>query len=318
MLKIGSLEFQQSKFMAPLAGITDSAFRIILKEMGCDYSFTEMVSAKGLYYKDPKTRELTDIDPREGYVGIQIFGSDPEIIKKVILNDLNHRENILSIDLNMGCPAPKIVKNGDGSALMRKPDLARKLISTMVENSIKPVSVKFRLGWDEDEINYLEIGKICEEEGVTFVTLHPRTRKAFYSGKADWNAIKNLKEYLKIPVVGNGDIFKAGDAEKMFKETNCDALSIARGALENPNLFGDGRVMTLEEKVNLLKKHYQLKIKQKGERRSIQEMRKHVAWYLKGFPNSNPIKNKINTENNLDQIMYLLDCYLKEQESNNV
>lgn len=314
MLKIGNKEFEKLVGMAPLAGITDSSFRKIIKERGCQFSFTEMVSAKGIYYKDPKTEELLHIDPEEGLVGAQIFGRDPEILSKVIKENLNHREDIFSIDLNMGCPAPKVVKNGDGSALMKEPETAERIINAMVESSTKPVSVKFRLGWDEENINFLEIGKICEEAGVSFVTLHPRTRKAFYSGKADWDSIKILKEELSIPVMGNGDLFSKEDIEKMFRHTLCDGVFVGRGALQNPNIFGEGESLSLQKIVELIKKHYSLKIAQKGERRAIPEMRKHIAWYLKGVPNSNPLKNKINTENNLQTIFKLLEKFEREQE----
>ena len=314
MLKIGNKEFEKLVGMAPLAGITDSSFRKIIKERGCQFSFTEMVSAKGIYYKDPKTEELLHIDPEEGLVGAQIFGRDPEILSKVIKENLNHREDIFSIDLNMGCPAPKVVKNGDGSALMKEPETAERIINTMVESSTKPVSVKFRLGWDEENINFLEIGKICEKAGVSFVTLHPRTRKAFYAGKADWDSIKILKEELSIPVMGNGDLFSKEDIEKMFRHTLCDGVFVGRGALQNPNIFGEGESLSLQKIVELIKKHYSLKIAQKGERRAIPEMRKHIAWYLKGVPNSNPLKNKINTENNLQTIFKLLEEFEREQE----
>lgn len=314
MLKIGNKEFEKLVGMAPLAGITDSSFRKIIKERGCQFSFTEMVSAKGIYYKDPKTEELLHIDPEEGLVGAQIFGRDPEILSKVIKENLNHREDIFSIDLNMGCPAPKVVKNGDGSALMKEPETAERIINTMVESSTKPVSVKFRLGWDEENINFLEIGKICEKAGVSFVTLHPRTRKAFYAGKADWDSIKILKEELSIPVMGNGDLFSKEDIEKMFRHTLCDGVFVGRGALQNLNIFGEGESLSLQKIVELIKKHYSLKIAQKGERRAIPEMRKHIAWYLKGVPNSNPLKNKINTENNLQTIFKLLEEFEREQE----
>ena len=312
MLRIGDVDFNKPRCMAPLAGITDSAFRVLISEKGCDLSFTEMISAKGLYYKDPKTKELSYVDPREGLAGIQIFGSDPDIISQVIKTDVTPREDLFSIDFNMGCPAPKIVKNGEGSALMKDLDKAKRIISTIVEVSKKPVSIKFRLGWDEDSINYLELGKICQEEGVDFITLHARTRAAYYSGRADWTAIKNLKESVKIPVMGNGDLFLEEDIQRMFDETKCDGVFIARGALENPNLFGTGEVMSLEDKISLIKDHYHLKIAQKGERRSIPEMRKHVSWYLKGFKNSKKLKDKINKENDLKVILEDLDSFLKE------
>lgn len=308
--KIADLELKNNIFLAPLAGITDTAFRIIANELGVGLSFTEMVSAKGLFYEDKKTDTLTYIDPKERNTGIQIFGSDPKIMSEVVKRNINHRNDISSIDINMGCPAPKIVKNGEGSALMKDLNQAEKVLKAVVEASNKPVSVKFRLGWDENSINYIELGKIAEDVGVDFVTLHPRTRKAFYSGNADWNAIKLLKENLSIPVIGNGDINKYSDIQKMIDYTNCDGVSIGRGALNNPYIFNKNDNPSIEEIINLIKKHYILKIKFIGENQAIKEMRKHVAWYLKGYRNSNKLKNHINKLYDLVEIFSCLDDFL--------
>lgn len=312
-IEIGKLKLDNNIFMAPLAGITDSPFREIVSELGSGLNFTEMVSAKGLYYKDQNTNRLTKVSKNETTVGIQIFGNDPYIMSEVVKRYINTNENFKLVDINMGCPAPKIVKNGEGSALMKDLGLAEKVLKSVVEASDKDVSVKFRLGWDESSINYLELGKIAENSGVSMVTLHPRTRKDYYSGKADWNATKKLKESLLIPVVGNGDINSVDDIENIFKETNCDAISLARGAISNPYLFT--RIdynPNLEEIIKLIKKHYKLKIDLIGEKVAIKEMRKHIAWYLKGFRNSNTLKNEINTLNDLKEIMNLLDNYLEE------
>lgn len=308
--KIAGLELENNIFMAPLAGITDTAFRIIANELGVGLSFTEMVSAKGLYHKDKKTNILTFIDDREKNTGIQIFGSDPEIMSEVVKKHLNHREDLKVIDINMGCPAPKIVKNGEGSALMKDLKQAEKVLKSVVDASEKPVSVKFRQGWDDDSINYIELGKIAESVGVDFVTLHPRTRKAFYSGEADWEAIKKLKENISIPVIGNGDIHLYSDIQKMIDFTGCDGVSIGRGALNNPFIFSGEDYPSIEKIMDLIKNHYKLKIKFLGEDRAIKEMRKHVAWYLKGYRNSNKLKNEINTLNDLDKIFNCLDEFL--------
>lgn len=316
--KIAGLELDNNIFMAPLAGITDTAFRIIANELGVGLSFTEMVSAKGLYHKDKKTNILTFIDDREKNTGIQIFGSDPDIMREVVINHINNREDIKVIDINMGCPAPKIVKNGEGSALMKDLKQAEKVLKSVVDASTKPVSVKFRLGWDEDSINYIDLGKVAESVGVDFVTLHPRTRKAFYSGDADWEAIKKLKENISIPVIGNGDIHKYSDIQKMMDFTGCDGVSIGRGALNNPYIFCGNDNPDIDDIINLIKKHYKFKIEFLGENIAIKEMRKHVAWYLKGYRNSNKLKNKINTLDNLDEIFYCIDEFLINYKENNL
>ncbi|QQK09149.1 tRNA dihydrouridine synthase DusB [Miniphocaeibacter halophilus] len=311
-MKIGNLELNNNVFMAPLAGITDAAFREIVSEMGSGLNFTEMISAKGLYYKDKGTNRLLKISNKETTLGVQIFGNDPYIMSEVVKRYINENESISMVDINMGCPAPKIVKNGEGSALMKDLSLAEKVIKAVVKASEKDVSVKFRLGWDDNSINYLEMGKIAEYCGVSMVTLHPRTRKAYYSGKANWDAIRQLKEELSVPVIGNGDLNTCTDIENMFKLTKCNGVSLGRGALQNPFLFtGTNYVPTLKEIIELIKKHYALKINLIGERVAIKEMRKHVAWYLKGQRNSNILKNEINTLNDLNEIFAKLDLFLE-------
>lgn len=308
-LEIGKLKLDNNLFMAPMAGITDRAFREIVSELGSGLNFTEMVSAKGLYYKDKKTKTLMDKGD-ETLLFIQIFGSDPDIMASIVKDYLNNDDRFQGIDINMGCPAPKIVKNGDGSALMRNLELARRVIDKVVSVSEKPVSVKFRLGWDEDNINYFELGKICEELGVSFVTLHPRTRNAFYSGEADWDAIAKLKNHLSIPVIGNGDVYKPKDIDDMFSKTNCDGILLARGALENPYLFSRMEKPDIVTMIELLKTHLNLKCEYLGERVAVTQMRKHIAWYLKGFRNSKELKNKINTVDKKELVEKVLDEYL--------
>ena len=308
-IEIGKLKLDNNLFMAPMAGITDRAFREIVSEFGSGLNFTEMVSAKGLYYKDKNTKTLMDRGT-ETTLSIQIFGSDPDIMGSVVKDYLNNDDRFQGVDINMGCPAPKIVKNGDGSALMRDLDLAKRVIDKVVSASEKPVSVKFRLGWDEDNINYLELGKICEELGVSFVTLHPRTRDAFYSGEADWDAIAKLKSHLSIPVIGNGDVNTPKDIEDMFNQTNCDGILLARGALENPYLFSRMEKPDIATMIELIKMHLNLKCEYLGERVAVTQMRKHIAWYLKGFRNSKELKNKINTVDKKELVEKVLDEYL--------
>lgn len=308
-LEIGKLKLDNNLFMAPMTGITDRAFREIVTDLGSGLNFTEMVSAKGLYYKDKKTKTLMDKGD-ETLLFIQIFGSDPDIMASIVKDYLNKDDRFQGIDINMGCPAPKIVKNGDGSALMRDLELARRVIDKVVSASEKPVSIKFRLGWDEDNINYLELGKICEELGVSFVTLHPRTRNAFYSGEADWDAIKKLKNHLSIPVIGNGDVYKPKDIDDMFSKTNCDGILLARGALENPYLFSRMEKPDIVTMIKLIKLHLNLKYEYLGERVAVTQMRKHIAWYLKGFRNSKELKNKINTVDKKELVEKVLDEYL--------
>ncbi|MDO5018462.1 MAG: tRNA dihydrouridine synthase DusB [Lagierella massiliensis] len=308
---IGNLELRNNLFMAPMAGITDRAFREIVTEFGSGLNFTEMVSAKGLFYKDKNTKRLMDRG-KETNLSIQIFGSDPKIMGNVVREYINDDERFQAVDINMGCPAPKIVKNNDGSALMKDLPLAEKVITEVVKNSKKPVSVKFRLGWDEESINYLELGKICEESGVSFVTLHPRTRKAFYSGRADWEAIANLKSRLKIPVIGNGDVNSPEDILNMFKFTGCDGISLARGALENPFLFNRQEKPEMSKILELIIKHLNLKCLYLGEKVGVTEMRKHINWYLKGYRNSKEIKNEINKITSKIEVEKILKDYLEE------
>lgn len=309
--------------MAPMAGITDRAFREIVMENGADLAFTEMVNVKGLYYGDENTKKLLDIEGAS--YGVQIFGRDKEIIKKVIIDDLNHRENISVLDFNMGCPAPKIYKNREGSYLMQEPVLAGEILETMVKYSRFPVTVKFRKGIDKDHINFLEIGKIAENSGVVAVTIHGRTREDFYSGQADWDAIRELKSALKIEVIANGDIFTGQDAKKMIEYTGCESLMIARGALGNPFIFSDIKNILKEEEPiehdfderhKTLISHYKKLINYKEEKVVVREMRKHVAWYLKGLRGSNPVKDKINHMDNIDEIFDLLEEYRQEMKEN--
>ncbi|MDO5717485.1 MAG: tRNA dihydrouridine synthase DusB [Tissierellia bacterium] len=305
-----------NKYMAPMAGVTDRAFREILKEHSADICFTEMVNVKGLYYGDEGTSRILDISEQEKNTGIQIFGRDPIIIAKVIDEKLNHIDNLAVLDFNIGCPAPKIFKNKEGSYLMKEPKLVYEILKKMVEVSRHPVSAKIRLGVDENSKNYLEIAKAAEEAGIERLTIHPRTRESYYSGKADWNAIKEVKENISIPVIGNGDIFSGIDALDMIEMTGCDGIMVARGALGNPFIFEEIDAAlenreyyppSFEDRYEIIKKHYKKILEYKPEKVAIREMRKHIAWYLKGLPGSNKIKNDINTSDTIEDVFDILN-----------
>lgn len=317
-MKIGNVVIENPIALGPMAGVTDLTFRLICKEFGCGIVFTEMVSAKGIYYNDYKTKDLLKIEEYERPVALQIFGSDPEIMA-IVANRLNsHNHDIL--DINMGCPTPKIVKNGDGSALMKNPELIGKIVKGVVDASDKPVTAKIRKGWDDDNINAVEVAKVIEENGARAISIHGRTREQFYTGKADWEIIKKVKEAVNIPVFGNGDVFEVEDAKKIIEVTNCDGIMIARGAQGNPWIFNrvahflkTGEVLPApseEDKVNMVLKHLAMLIDNKGEYVAIREMRKHAAWYLKGVRNSAKIRNEINKAITLKEIKDCLDKLL--------
>ncbi len=323
-MKIGNIELKNNIVLAPMAGVTDLAYRLICKDMGVDLVVSEMISAKGIYYGDKKTNELMAVDKSERPIAIQIFGSDPEIMGSVVKNHLNHREDIDIIDINMGCPAPKIVKNGDGSALMKNPELAKRVLSSVVEASDKPVTLKIRTGWSENNKTGIEIANIAEEVGIDAITVHGRTREMFYTGKADYDYIKKVKESVSIPVIGNGDIFEPEDASYMMEYTGCDGIAIGRGAKGNPWIFKriinrlNGKadiIPNIEDIVKLSIQHLNLICSIKGERIGVKEMRKHIAWYVKGLPESNVLKDEINRIDNLREMEERLwKYYLSNKE----
>lgn len=311
-MKIGNIEIKNRVFLAPMAGVTDVVFRVICKEMGAGLVYSEMVSAKGLYYKDKKTEELMVIDERERPSILQIFGSDTEVMKRITYDYLNKREDIDIIDINMGCPTPKIVKNGDGSALMKEPKKIGEIVKGIISVSTKPVTVKIRAGWDDTSINAVEVAKIIEGNGANAIAVHGRTREQFYTGTADWNIIKKVKENTTIPIIGNGDVCSPEDGLRMIKETNCDAIMIGRGSRGNPWLF-KRTVALLEkginlplpsavERIDMCLEHLRALCHLKGDRIGVKEMRKHIAWYIKGMRDSAEVKNKINTIADRDEM----------------
>ncbi|MBR5948492.1 MAG: tRNA dihydrouridine synthase DusB [Clostridia bacterium] len=311
--------------LAPMAGITDSAFRRLCIERGCDFTFTEMVSANGLHYKNRKTQELISISEAEKRCGIQLFGHDPEIIAETVerlFEGLVSTEEVSIVDINMGCPAPKITSNGDGSALMKSPALAGRIIEAAVKASPVPVSVKFRKGWDESSVNAVEFARIAENSGAAFITVHGRTRMQMYSGKADRELIKAVVDAVKIPVVGNGDIFSGESALDMLEKTGCAALMVARGAQGDPFIFseiraalsGEGYAPPSEEaRLDTAMRHIKEYVSEHGGGAFV-DMRKHIAWYTKGMYGSNELRRRVNTCSNAEELMGLIRAFRDERE----
>ena len=301
-LKIGNVELENNILLGPMAGLTDRAFRIICEKYNPGLVFTEMVSAKALFYHDEKTKILLNMKDEKRPIAVQIFGSDEEsmIYAAQYLND-NDIGDI--IDINMGCPAPKVVKNGDGSKILLDLDKVRSITSAVVTHSKKPVTVKIRKGWDNEHIVAVEAAKIREECGASAITIHGRTRSEFYTGNADWDIIRKVKENVSIPVIGNGDIRNGEDAKNIINQTNCDGIMISRASLGTPWIFenikevlknNEPRAITKEELLLTMIKHIELEVEEKGENVGIKEMRKHICYYLKNMPNVSQLREKIN------------------------
>ena len=307
--------------LAPMAGVTDLPFRLICKKYGADGLTTEMVSAKGLYYKDKKTASLMHLDEREKPASIQIFGSQPDIMAEIA--PVVESFGAAAIDINMGCPMPKIVNNGDGSALMKNSVLAGKVVRAVSDAVKIPVTVKIRKGWDSDTA--AEFAKVLEASGAAGITIHGRTREQFYQGKADWDTIKSVKKAVNIPVIGNGDIFCGEDAKNMLEYTECDGVMVGRGAEGNPFIFRQikeyleaGKVTykpSYSDRINEAILHTKMLCEEKGERRGVLEARKHIVWYIKGIPHSNELKTKIFTLSSLSEIVEILNDALLKIES---
>ncbi len=305
--------------LSPLAGVSDRTFRSLCFAQGCDFAVTEMVSARALAYEDARSLHLLEKGPQEGRLLVQLFGSDPKDFETALRKHPSVFARFDGIDLNMGCPAPKITKNGEGSALMKEPMRAARIVRTLVRCAAVPVSVKFRLGWDEAHQNYIEIGKMAQEEGSSHVTLHGRTTTQQYAGKADWVAVAALVDALSIPVFGNGDVDSPEQAEARLLETGCYGIAIGRGALGNPFLFrqicsyretGRYEPVCRKERLNFLEALYRGEIAQKGHRVAVLEMRKHIGWALTGLVGSAAVKREINVLTDVDAVLARLRTFL--------
>lgn len=315
-LQIGSVTLANNLILAPMAGVTDLPFRLLAKEQGAGLICMEMVSAKALQYNNKNTYQLLEVNEKERPVSLQLFGSDPDCISEMAKRIEDKPFDIL--DINMGCPVPKVVNNGDGSALMKNPKLAGEILRKTVKAMEKPVTVKIRKGFDEEHVNAVELAKIAEDAGVAAITVHGRTREQYYSGKADWNIIAQVKDAVSIPVIGNGDLLDAKDIIAMKNHTNCDGFMIGRGAQGNPwifhqilHYFETGELIgkpPMEEMVKTMLRHAKMQIQFKGdERYGIREFRKHAAWYTAGYKNSSKLRgliNEVNTYNELEALFY--------------
>ncbi len=317
-IKIGNVEIEQTSALAPMASVADKSYRLLCKEYGASYLVSEMISSKGLCFGDKKTAKLCEIEEQERPMALQIFGEEPVYMGKAayLLNE--YKPDI--IDINMGCPVPKIVGNGSGSALMKSPKTAFEIVKETVKNADCPVTVKIRAGWDNEHINAVDFAKILEQAGASAIAVHGRTRNQMYSGNADWEIIKQVKQAVSVPVIGNGDVKTPLDCKAMYEQTGCDLVMIGRGSYGRPWIFSEvkhyletGELLsepTLDEKMCVMLKHGSMLCKYKGEKQGMKEMRKNVAWYVKGLPNSAKIRGNsgmlntyVDLENLSDEIL---------------
>lgn len=320
-LTIGNVELKNNVILAPMAGVTDLPFRVLCKEQGAGLLCMEMVSAKAIYYGSKNTEELMKISPAEMPVSLQLFGSDADIMadmaKKI------EEKPFAVLDINMGCPVPKVVNNGEGSALMKNPKLAEEIITKMVKAVKKPVTVKIRKGFDEAHLNAVEMAKIAEASGAAAVAVHARTREQYYAGKADWDCIRAVKEAVKIPVIGNGDVTDALSAERLLKETGCDGVMVGRAAQGNPFIFREiteyletGVIPpkpTPAEVRATIERHARMQMEEKGEYTGVREMRKHLSWYTVGYPNSAKYRQMINSMETMEELLHSLDMVFPKE-----
>ena len=319
-MKLGRIETPFPVVLAPMAGITDMPFRVLCKEMGCDWAYTEMVSAKGLQYNNEKTKQLLLSAPEERPCGVQLFGSDPAILADMAKRiEENYAEDVFVIDINMGCPATKITSNGDGSALMKDILRASRIIERVSQAVALPVTVKFRKGWDDEHINAVAFARMAEQSGASALGVHGRTRAQGYSGTADWNIIGEVKAAVRIPVLGNGDVYTAKDALALYKHTACDGVLVARGAQGNPFVFREiksalcgAQILppTLDERLDMALRHARMQVNYK-DRHGVIEMRKHIAWYIKGYPHAAKNRARVNACNTLEDLVALLSEFRK-------
>ncbi len=312
-MNIGSVKTKNNFFLAPMAGVTDASFRTLCREAGAGLTYSEMVSAKGLYYKDKKTKALLLRAKGEEPYAVQIFGSEPDIIREVAAEAASYGE---ILDINMGCPTPKIVKNGDGSALMKDLKLMGEVMRAAADSAGVPVTAKIRMGWDAQSINAVEAAKALEANGAAAVCVHGRTREAFYSGRADWDIIARVKQAVAIPVIGNGDVASYADAKRMMELTGADAVMVGRATRGNPFLFkslslGEDILPGHAEIIKTAKRHLKMLCLDKGEYAGVREARKHIAWYIKGMPGAASLKARVFVTETEAAMSELLDAFVK-------